>query len=353
MKDTFSMGGKTYRSGHALIIAELSANHNGDFAKAMELVVAAVEAGADAIKVQTYTADSMTIDAHQDHFQISGGTMWDGKNLHDIYGEGSMPWDWQPKLAERCKELGVHFFSSPFDATAVDFLQTLDIPAYKIASFELVDIPLIQKVAATGKPLIISTGMGNLSEIAEAVDAAITGGAHDLALLKCTSAYPSPPEDMNLRTIPHLAEAFGVVAGLSDHTMGIAVPVASAAVGAGIIEKHLTLRRTDGGPDSAFSLEPNEFKAMVDAVRIAEKAMGEVNYGPVSADIGIRDYRRSLFAVKRIRAGEAFTAENIRAIRPGHGLPPKFITQVLGRFAAVDIERGTPLDWDLLGVGGV
>lgn len=349
MKDTFSMGGKTYRSGQSLIIAELSANHNGDFNRAMDLVHAAVGAGADAIKVQTYTAASMTIDCDQEHFRISGGTLWDGKSLHDIYGEGAMPWNWQPDLAERCKELGVPFFSSAFDAASVDFLESLDVPAYKIASFELVDIPLIQRAAATGKPLIISTGMGKLAEIADAVEAAVSGGAADLALLKCTSSYPSPPEEMNLRTIPHLAKAFGVVAGLSDHTVGIAVPVASVAVGGAVIEKHFTLRRRDGGPDSAFSLEPEEFRVMVDAVRVAEKALGEVSYGPVSTDSGIRSYRRSLFVVEDIAAGELFTEQNVRAIRPGDGLPPKHVEHVLGRKAAKAIKRGTPLRWELLG----
>src|SRR6266700_4155566 len=251
----------------AYIVAELSANHNQDFDQAIKIIHAAKEAGADAIKLQTYTADTITNRSDREEFRIGGGTLWDGRNLHELYGEAYTPWEWQPKLKQVAGDLGMDLFSSPFDATAVDFLEEMDVPAYKVASFELVDIPLIQKMASTGKPLIISTGMATVEEIDEAVVAARQAGAHEMALLKCTSAYPSPPEAMNLRTIPELAKRFGLLSGLSDHTTGIAVPVAAVALGASIIEKHLTLSRSIKGPDSAFSLEPEEFKTMVDTVR--------------------------------------------------------------------------------------
>lgn len=325
------------------IIAELSANHGQSFEKAIEVLHAAKEAGADAIKLQTYTQDTLTIDSRRPEFLIAKGTLWEGRNLYDLYGEAFTPWDWQPKLKAEAEKLGMHCFSTPFDATAVDFLEEMEVPAHKIASFELVDTELLRKVAATGKPVIMSTGMASLAEIDEAVRTLRQAGCSQLALLKCTSAYPSLPEDMNLRTIPHLSEAFGVPVGLSDHTLGIAVPIAAVALGVCIIEKHLTLRRSDGGPDAAFSLEPAEFRAMVDAVRVAEKALGKVNYEMSEKEQASRVFRRSLFVVKDIKAGETFTLDNVRSIRPGHGLPVKELDRVLGRKATSDLERGTPL----------
>ncbi len=286
--------------------------------------------------------------SNKEYFRVGGGTLWDGRFLHDLYNEAYTPWDWQPRLKQVAEDLGLDLFSSPFDPTAVDFLEKMNVPAYKVASFELVDIPLIRKMASTGKPLIMSTGMATEEEIQEAVQAARAAGASQIALLKCTSAYPAAPEEMNLRTIPELAKRFDVVAGLSDHTMGVAVPVAAVALGACIIEKHLTLSRSDRGPDSAFSLEPNEFKAMVDAVRVAEKALGEVHFGCSPKEANSRIFRRSLFVVKDVKAGELLTAENVRSIRPAHGLHTRHLCDVLGKRAGKDIERGTPLSWDLV-----
>jgi pseudaminic acid synthase len=325
------------------IIAEMSANHGQSFDAAIELVRCAKQVGADAIKLQTYTPDTITIDSRRSEFLIGNGSLWEGRKLYELYGEAFTPWDWQPKLKEEAERLGMDCFSTPFDDTAVDFLERMNVPAYKIASFELVDTCLLKKVAATGKPVIMSTGMATLAEIDEAVYILRSSGCNQLALLKCTSAYPSLPEDMNLRTIPHLAAAFEVPVGLSDHTLGIAVPVAAVALGACIIEKHLTLSRADGGPDAAFSLEPAEFSAMVDAVRVAEKALGKVSYQISEKEKASRVFRRSLFVVKDIEAGEVFTKENVRSIRPGHGMPVKELFRVLGRRAAIDIERGTPL----------
>jgi len=329
-------------------IAEFSANHNHDFEQAVALVRAAKDAGADAIKLQTYTPDTITISSDQDWFRISGGTLWDGRTLYELYGEAYTPWDWQPKLKALANELGMDLFSSAFDHTAVDFLETMDAPAHKVASFEIVDLPLIKYMARTGKPLIISTGMATLSEIEEALTAARGAGAQQIALLKCTSAYPAPPDEMHLRTIPHLAAAFGVPVGLSDHTLGTAVPVAAVSLGACIVEKHLTLSRAAGGPDSAFSLEPAEFKSMVAAVRMAQAALGSVHYGTGPAEAKSREFRRSLFVVADIRAGETLAPANVRSIRPGNGLHPRYLDQVLGRRARNNIERGTPLSWDLI-----
>jgi N-acetylneuraminate synthase len=339
-------------SAPCYIIAEMSANHCHSFDKAVEIIRAASDAGADAVKLQTYTPDTITIDCANEYFQIGKGTIWEGKNLYQLYGEACTPWDWQPKLKTVADELGLDCFSSPFDCSAVDFLEKMNVPAHKIASFELVDLALIRKVAQTGKPVIMSTGMATLAEIDEAVRTLRAAGCNQLALLKCTSAYPSPPEEMNLCTIPHLAEAFGVPAGLSDHTLGIAVPVAAVALGACIIEKHFTLRRSDGGPDAAFSLEPAEFKAMVDAIRIAEKALGRVNYEVTEKEKASRVFRRSLFVVKDMKAGEVFTKESVRSIRPGYGLAPRYLDQVIGLVASRDIERGTPLSWDLVSATG-
>ena len=332
----------------AYIIAEMSANHGQSFDQAVRIVEAAKEAGADAVKLQTYTPDTLTINCGNDYFQIKQGTLWEGRKLYDLYGEAYTPWEWQPKLKEIANGLGMDLFSTPFDFSAVDFLERMDVPAYKIASFELVDLPLIRRVAQTGKPLIMSTGMATLDEIAEAVQAAREAGAAQIALLKCNSAYPAPPEEMHLRTIPHLAEAFQVVVGLSDHTLGIAMPVAAVALGARIIEKHFILSRATPGPDSAFSLEPAEFKAMVEAVRAAEEALGEVRYAVSPRETASRVFRRSLFIVRDMQAGEVFTEENVRSIRPGHGLAPKYLPEVLGRHAAQPLERGTPLQWKLI-----
>lgn len=330
------------------IVAEVSANHNQDFGRAVKLIEAAKEAGADAVKLQTYTPDTLTIDSDREYFRIGGGTLWDGRTLYDLYGEAYTPWAWQPKLKAVADDLGIDFFSTAYDPSAVDFLEELGVPAHKVASFELVDIPLIEKMARTGKPLIISTGMASLEEIRDAVEAARGAGARQIVLLKCTSAYPAPPNEMHLRAIPHLAETFHVPVGLSDHTLGIAVPVAAVVLGACIIEKHLTLSRRIAGPDSAFSLEPDEFKAMMESVRTAEKALGEIRYGGTEREARSHVFRRSLFVVEDMKAGELFTEENVRSIRPGHGLAPKHLKDVLGRQAARDITRGTPLEWTLV-----
>lgn len=331
----------------AYIIAEMSANHNQDFEQAVKVIHAAKKAGADAIKLQTYTPDTITIDCDNEYFRIKG-TIWEGKNLYELYGEAYTPWEWQPELMNIANDLGLDLFSSPFDHSAVDFLENMDLPAYKVASFELVDIPLLRKVAQTGKPIIMSTGMASLAEINEAVSTIREAGGNQLALLKCTSVYPAPPDEMNLRTIPHLAMAFGVPTGLSDHTTGIAIPVAAVALGACIIEKHFTLSRNTPGPDSAFSLEPDEFREMVVAVRTAEKAIGSVCYEISEKEKTSREFRRSLFAVKDIKRGESITEKNVRSIRPGHGLHTRYLDAITGRKAMVFIKKGTPLDWDAL-----
>jgi N-acetylneuraminate synthase len=330
------------------IVAELSANHNGEYDQAVRILHAAKEAGADAVKLQTYTPDTITIVSEREEFRVSGGTLWDGRTLHDLYAEACMPWEWQPGLKKIAEDLGMDCFSSAFDSTAVDFLEKMNVPAHKVASCELVDTPLIQKMARTGKPLIMSTGMATTEEIEEAVQAARQVGGTQIALLKCTSAYPAPPQEMNLRTIPEMARRFGVPVGLSDHTMGIAVPVAAVALGACIVEKHLTLSRSVPGPDSAFSLEPHEFKAMVEAVRTTEMALGEVHFGLSRKEEASRAFRRSLFVVKDVKEGEAFTEANVRSIRPGNGLHPRHLEEVLGRKAAQGIKRGTPLRWEFV-----
>jgi N-acetylneuraminate synthase len=327
----------------------MSANHGQSFEQAVKIVKAAKEAGADAVKLQTYTPDTLTIDCDNPHFRING-TLWHGRVLYDLYREAFTPWEWQPLLKEIAQEIGLDLFSTPFDTSAVDFLEHMGVPAHKIASFENCDIGLLRRVAAVGKPIIASTGMATLAEIDELVQVLRDGGGEQLALLKCTSAYPAPYDEMNLRTIPHLAQTFGVPVGLSDHTLGGVVPVAAASLGACIIEKHLTLSRSIPGPDSAFSLEPQEFKAMVDGVRIAEKALGRIDYGLRGAEIKSRAFRRSLFVVENVRAGEMFTEQNVRSIRPGHGLHTRHLEEVLGRVAARDIVRGTPLAWEMIGV---
>jgi pseudaminic acid synthase len=334
--------------GHRVyVVAELSANHNQELERALALVDAAADAGVDAVKLQTYTADTLTLDSDKDAFRISG-TLWDGRTLHDLYQEAYTPWEWHSELKAAAERRGLQLFSAPFDDTAVEFLESLDVPAYKIASFEIVDLPLIERVAATGKPLIISTGMATLEEIEDAVVASRDAGAAGIVLLKCTSAYPAPPDDMNLATIPDLEQRFGVPVGLSDHTLGIAAAVTAVALGCCLVEKHLTLSRDDPGPDSAFSLEPDEFRELVAGVRTAEQALGTPHYGPSEAETTMRAFRPSLFVVADVAAGEEFTERNVRSIRPAAGLQPKELREVLGRRAAVDVGRGTPLSWELI-----
>lgn len=352
MKRSINIQGRPIGSGYpTYVIAEISANHNQSFEQAAELIKVAKGAGADAVKLQTYTPDTLTIDSRSEYFQIKKGSLWEGRNLHDLYAEAYTPWDWQPRLKVIADELGIALFSSPFDATAVEFLESMNVPAYKIASFEIVDLALIEKVAQTGKPLILSTGMANLAEIEEAVRTARKAGATEIVLLKCTSAYPSLPNEMNLRTIAHLSQAFDLPVGLSDHTMGFTVPVAAVALGACVVEKHITLSRDTPGPDSAFSLEPQELKALVEAVRVAEEALGEVRYEVTDREEASKVFRRSLFVVRDVKAGQIFTAENVRSIRPAHGLAPRYLNIVLGRQAARDVAAGTPVSWDIIGDG--
>ncbi|MCD4784954.1 MAG: pseudaminic acid synthase [Candidatus Eremiobacteraeota bacterium] len=330
------------------IIAELSANHLQNFNLAVDTIKAMKKSGADAVKLQTYTPDTITIDSDNEYFQIGQGTLWDGKTLYQLYQEAFTPWEWQPKLKKIAEDLGLICFSSPFDRTAVDFLEEMNVPAYKVASFEINDIPLIKYIASKGKPVIISTGIATLADIEEAVNACVRIGNDQIALLKCTSAYPAPLEESNLRTIPNLADTFNTVVGLSDHTLGISAPVASVALGAKIIEKHFILDRKMGGPDAAFSMEPDEFRSMVEAVREVEKALGTVNYDLTEKTKKSREFSRSLFVVEDIRAGESLTEENVRSIRPGFGLHPRYLGQIIGKKARTDIKKGTPLDWTLI-----
>lgn len=344
----FAIAGRAIGPEHPpYIVAELSGNHNGELGRAFQLMDAAKATGADAIKIQTYTADTITIDCAKKDFTIEGGP-WSGYTLHALYKEAHTPWEWHEALFAHGRNLGLPVFSSPFDSTAIAFLQRLDAPAYKIASFEAIDTPLIAEAARTGKPLIISTGMADLGEIQDAVEAARAAGCHSIALLHCISAYPAPAEDANLKTIPHLRDAFGVESGLSDHTLGTAVAIAAVSLGATIVEKHMTLRRADGGPDAAFSLEPDEFKAMVEGCRTAWHALGKVNYAREESEKGSMVFRRSLYAVRDIAAGQVLTKDDVRSIRPGYGLPPKHLDAVIGRHAAKSIERGTPISWDLV-----
>ncbi|MFA6217288.1 MAG: pseudaminic acid synthase [Candidatus Omnitrophota bacterium] len=329
------------------IIAEMSANHAMSFNKALRIIKAAADSGADAVKIQTYTPDTMTIDCENKYFKIKG-TVWAGKNLYRLYQEAFTPWQWHPRLKKACDSLGLDFFSTPFDFTSVDYLEKMKVPAYKVASFELVDIPFLKKVAATGKPIIISTGMASRPEIDEAVQTVLNEGNRKIALLKCTSAYPAPSKEMNLNTIPDLSKVYGFPVGLSDHSLGSAVAVASIALGACIIEKHLTLSRKDPGPDCSFSTEPAEFRTMVSDIRTAEKALGKVSYELTEKQKENRVFRRSVFVVKDIFKGEKFSKDNIRSIRPGHGLHPRYWERVLGKKARKDIKKGTPLGWNMI-----
>ncbi len=348
MAHNFSIAGRLIGRSHApYIVAEMSGNHNGDINRAFAIMEAAKDAGADAIKIQSYTADTITIDHDGPGFTIEGG-LWDGRTLYELYQEAHTPWDWHEALFDKASDLDIVLFSAPFDATAIDLLETFNAPAYKIASFEAIDLPLIKKVAATGKPLIISTGMADFSEIEAAVGAARSGGAEELLILHCVSGYPAPVSDYNLATIPDLAEKLNIMVGLSDHTLGIAVPIAGVAHGAVMIEKHITLSRDDGGPDAAFSLEPNELKELVDGVKNAWKALGQPNYGRKESEKENSIFRRSLYVIEDTAQGDTFTKQNIRSIRPGFGLAPKHLPDVLGRRATRSVKRGDPLDWDMV-----
>jgi pseudaminic acid synthase len=331
------------------VIAEVSGNHNQSLERALALVDAAADAGAQALKLQTYTADTMTIDLAEREFVIKDEkSLWNGSTLYDLYQRAATPWEWHKPIFERCKARGIVGFSTPFDCTAVSFLESLCVPCYKIASFENVDLNLIRAVARTGKPLIISTGLADVAEIAEAVAAARGAGCSELALLKCTSAYPATPRSANLATIPHMRQLFDCEVGLSDHTMGIGVAVAAVSLGASLIEKHITLSRLDGGVDSQFSLEPHELAMLVRETAAAALATGAVQYGPTDAEKASLQFRRSLYVVRNVRRGELLTAENVRAIRPGLGLPPKYLDVILGRRATRDIVRGTAVGWDII-----
>ena len=332
------------------VIAEMSGNHNQSLERALEIVEAAAKTGAHALKIQTYTPDTMTLDLDEGEFHISDpNSLWKGTSLYKLYGQAYTPWEWHKPIFERARELGIIAFSTPFDDTAVELLESLNVPCYKIASFENTDIPLIRRVAATGKPMIISTGMASVAELDETVKAAREAGCKDLVLLKCTSSYPSTPDSTNIRTIPHMRELFGCEVGLSDHTMGCGAAVAAVALGATVIEKHFTLARADGGVDSAFSLEPAEMNMLVVESERAWQSLGEVSYGATIADRKSLVFRRSLYVVRNVEAGESFSLENVRAIRPGLGMAPKWIDTVLHKKATKDIKRGTPLGWDVIG----
>lgn len=343
------IGNREIGNGHpTYIIAEMSANHAGDIERAKEIIHAAKEAGADCIKIQTYTPDTITIDCDLPYFHISDGT-WSGENLYQLYQKAFTPWEWQRELKEEADKLQIDFFSSPFDNTAVDFLEEIGVEFYKIASFELVDIPLIEYVASKKKPIIMSTGMATLAEIDEAVAAVRRQGNDDLALLRCASAYPAITDEMNLCTMQNMKETFGVPVGLSDHSMGAVGAVTAVALGASIIEKHFCLDRAIENPDSSFSMNPSEFKQMVKDVRQAEMAIGCVKYGPTRQEMGNLQFRRSIFCVKDIKKGEKITRDNVRIIRPGYGLVPKYYNEIMGQKALQDIRRGTPLQFDMIG----
>lgn len=338
----------SFKTNHATyVIAEISANHNGSLDAALEMVRIARQCGADAVKIQTYTADTLTLDCDNEYFRIGGGTLWDGMTLYRLYQQAYTPWEWHEAIFAEARRVGIDCFSSPFDETAVDFLEQFDPPCYKIASFELVHDPLLKKVGATGRPVILSTGMATLGEIAHAVEVLRSAGCRDLALLKCTSSYPAPPEEANLARIAHMAETFQCEAGLSDHTLGIAVPVAAVALGAAIIEKHFCRSRNEPGPDSAFSLEPDEFRTMVEAIRIAEKAVGAVTYERTEKEKSGLAFRRSLFFIRDMQPGEIVDLDSVKVVRPGQGLAPVHLESILGRPLRRSVTRGTPVSWDV------
>ncbi len=351
MTKGFNIAGRVIgRKEPPFVIAEMSGNHNQSLERALEIVDTAAKAGAHALKIQTYTPDTMTIDLDEREFHIGDPkSLWAGTSLYKLYGEAYTPWEWHKPIFDRARELGIIPFSTPFDDTAVDFLESLDVPCYKIASFENTDLPLIRRVAATGKPLIISTGMATVAELGDTVQAAREAGCKDLVLLKCTSTYPATPENTNILTIPHLRDLFNCEVGLSDHTMGVGVAVASVALGATVVEKHFTLDRADGGVDSTFSMEPLEMAQLVIETQRAWQALGKVSYGPTQAERKSIQFRRSLYVVEDIKAGAVLTRENVRAIRPGLGLPTKYLEQVLGKTIKQDVKRGTALQWSLIG----
>jgi len=351
MSRDFQIASRSVGSSNVpLIIAEMSGNHNQSLERALEIVKAAAEAGAHAIKLQTYRADTITLDLKKAEFVITDEqSLWKGQNLHELYNKACTPWEWHAPIMNRAKELGILCFSSPFDETAVDFLEELDVPAYKIASFEIVHLPLIRKAAATGKPMIISTGMATLAEIDDAVTAARSSGCRDLVLLKCTSTYPATPENTNVLTIPHMRAVFDCEVGLSDHTMGVGVAVAAVAHGAAVIEKHFTLRRADGGVDSSFSLEPAELNSLVIETERAWQSLGAVTFGATQAEKASLAFRRSIYIAEDVHIGEELTATNLRCVRPGMGLSPKYYDILLGRRVNRDVRKGTPMNWDLLG----
>ncbi|QWR76944.1 pseudaminic acid synthase [Candidatus Magnetomonas plexicatena] len=344
-----TISGRSVGAGDPVfIVAELSANHRQDLDIALKTIEAVKDVGADAVKFQTYKSDTITLDCCNDYFKIKQGTIWDGKTLHELYSEAFTPWEWFPQLVKKALDVGLIWFSSPFDKTSVDFLENLNVPAYKIASFEITDLPLIEYVASKGKPVIISTGVATFDEIVEAHQSCKKAGNDKIAFLKCSSVYPTPYSEINLKTIQHLRETLNTVTGLSDHTPGISAPIAATALGAHIIEKHFILDKALGGPDSAFSLDPEAFRRMVNGIRETEAALGNVTYDISSAVKKSREHARSLFVVKDMRAHEAFTTENVQSIRPAYGLPPKYLTEILTKRAKVDIKRGTPLSWDIV-----
>lgn len=346
----FTVAGRKLGPEHPpLVVAEMSGNHNQSLERALAIVDAAADAGAEALKIQTYTPDTMTLNVAGGEFNIVDKTsLWNGKSLYQLYGEAYTPWQWHRAIFDRCRERGLIGFSTPFDASAVEFLEELEVPAYKVASFEFTDLPLIRRIAATGKPMIVSTGMAHAAELDETVRTCRASGCRYLMLLKCTSSYPASPENTNLRTIPHLRELFDVQVGLSDHTLGFGVATAAVALGATLIEKHVTLNRADGGPDAAFSAEPAELKTLVAESRRAWQGLGRIHYGPTEGEKRSLQFRRSLYIVKDVAAGEVLSAENVRAIRPGSGLEPKYYDQVLGRRVVRDLVKGTALKWELL-----
>ncbi len=346
MRREIEIAGRKIGEGHpALLVAEMSANHNMDYARAVEIIHQAKAAGADAVKIQTYTADTITIDSDKPWFQITQGTLWDGTTLHRLYEKAYTPWEWQPKLKEEAEKAGLLFFSAPFDHSAVDFLEEMEVPCYKIASFELNDIPMIRKIAKLRKPILMATGVACEKDIRLALETCREEGNDQVILLKCTSAYPAPFDAVNLKMIPAMAKSYGCLTGLSDHTMGYQVALGAAALHACVIEKHLTLKREDGGADAAFSMEPAEFRAMCEGVRIVEQALGRETYELSEKQRREREHSRSLFVTKDIRAGEYFTPENMRSIRPGFGLHTKYFEEILGKRAAQDLEMGTPMSF--------